>query len=429
MKFNQQVEEIINYFKKGETDQQQIGIEVEHFVIDQTTLETITYQEPHGIEYLLSQLSKTENWEPTWEGNHLIGLKSDSAIITLEPGGQLEISTIPCSNLVHLKQIYDLFLQDIIPILEQENYYLITLGYQLKSEMQEIPFNPKKRYQIMAQYLQEKGKYAHHMMKGTASLQIALDYKSETDFMKKFCVASFLAPVVASLFDNAPIFEGEVYQQQALRRLIWQNTDPSRTGVVADCLANDFNYQTYAEYILTKQPILLETNGEYISTGDKKAWQLFKNKQLGEEEIEHLLTMVFPDVRAKQFIEIRMIDSLPPRLMMAAIAFWKGLFYNQFSLDQAYQFSNQFAPEEVVKAQEKVIYQGLAAQIGDKDVLKVAHKMTKWAKQGLTEEEREYLIPLEKLLTTEQTPAEKLKCRLEQGSRWEAIKNCILNYY
>ncbi|GAB6138418.1 glutamate--cysteine ligase [Halanaerobaculum tunisiense] len=426
MEYIELLDQLEDYFRAGETKEEKIGIEIEHFIVAQDTLETITYQEENGIEDLLYNL-QDKGWQGEEEAGHLIKLYSNQADITLEPGGQLEIGIYPCGEINQLEEVYFNFLEDLIPILEEHNYYLVTLGYQPESKIADIAWNPKRRYKIMSKYFQEKGDYAHNMMKGTAAFQIALDYRSEADFVKKFKVASVLSPVLGILVDNAPIFEGEIYERQALRTLIWNNTDQTRTGIVNKSLVSDFNYRKYAEYILTREPILIKQGASYQATGDQTNREIFANQELNQQQLEHILTMVFPDVRAKQFIEVRMADSLPPKLSFALVAFWKGLFYDQTSLQQVTDLVDQFSLVDVLTAKEDIIQEGLEAQLGKQSILEVAQEVIKLAQAGLDKQEVDYLTPLLELVEEERTYAGKLKERLEHHSKEEVIKDVIIN--
>ncbi|GAB6098430.1 glutamate--cysteine ligase [Halanaerocella petrolearia] len=428
MEYIELLDQLEEYFRAGEKDgEERIGVEIEHFVVDQNTLQTITYQEEDGIEDLLAQL-QDKGWQGEKEDGHLVRLFSDQADITLEPGGQLEIGIYPCGKINCLEEVYQQFLQDVIPVLEEHNYYLLTLGYQVESKIDEIDWNPKKRYKIMSDYFEQKGQYAHNMMKGTAAFQIALDYQNEEDFVNKFRVASALSPIFSVLLDNSPIFEGEIYKDHALRTLIWNNTDQTRTGIVNKAFADEFDYRKYAEYILTREPILIKDGESYKATSTKTNREIFAKKDFNQDKLEHILTMVFPDVRAKQFIEIRMADSLPPELSFALVAFWKGLFYNQSNLEKVVELIVKFSLADILQAKEEIIEQGLKTKVGDYSILEIAKQIVNWSKEGLSENEIEYLKPLENLISNKKTPASNLKERLKSMSKKEAIRDSILNY-
>lgn len=430
MDYQQQLDEFETYFKSSEKKEgvEAVGLEVEHFVIDSNTLKTISYSNEDGIEKILTQLVAKQGWQGTKEGEHLIQANKEGAVITLEPGGQLEISIEPEEKITELEDRYYQFLKELLPILNQNDQLLVTAGYQIESKISEIEWNPKQRYKIMSEYLNKRGKYAHNMMKGTASIQVALDYINEEDFIKKFRIANTLAPVVAALFDNAAFFEGTEYKDYNIRTAIWSNCDSDRCGTIKEAFNEDFNYRKYAEYILNRPPILLKQDSGFISTGQKTCREIFKTKNLNKKKLEHVLTMFFPDVRAKNFIEIRMMDSLPPKLNFAAVAFWKGLLYDDDNLEKAYELITDITYEEVQQVREDVVKKGLAAKLGDYKVLELGKKLLQWAKKGLSEVEKEYLTSIEKLLRANKTPMEKTKEKLAKGlSKREAMDWLILN--
>ncbi|MBM7624890.1 glutamate--cysteine ligase [Sporohalobacter salinus] len=429
MDYQQQLDKFEDYFKSSEKREENkaVGVEIEHFVIDSSTLKTISYSDEDGIEKILASLVN-QGWEGKKEGKNLIQANKEGAVITLEPGGQLEISMEPEKRIKELEDRYYLFLKELLPILDYNDQLLVTAGYQIESKISEIEWNPKKRYRIMSEYLGKRGKYAHNMMKGTGSIQVALDYIDEEDFIKKFRIANTLSPVIAALFDNAALFEGEECEKYNIRTNIWSNCDSDRCGTVKEAFDENFGYRKYAEYILNRPPILLKQGSEFISTGQKTCREIFENENLDQEELEHVLTMFFPDVRAKNFIEIRMIDSLPPELNFSAIAFWKGLLYDVDNLDRAYELITDITYEEVQEAREDIVIRGLAAKLGNYNVLELGKRLLQWAKEGLSDIEKEYLTPIEKLLNDRKTPADKTKEKLAKGfSKREAIDWLILN--
>ncbi|SJZ37904.1 glutamate--cysteine ligase [Selenihalanaerobacter shriftii] len=429
MEYQKQLDKFESYFKSSEKElgTEGLGLEVEHFVVDKQTLETISYSDESGIEQILYQIVQ-RGWEGKKEGDALIQASRKDAVITLEPGGQLEISIAPQCKIAELENKYFDFLSDLIPILDENNQLLVAAGYQIENAIAEIDWNPKQRYKIMSNYLAEKGKYAHNMMKGSASIQIAADYINEEDFVKKFRIANALAPAIAALFDNAAYFEGAEYVEHNIRTDIWSNCDPDRAGTIKEAFDKDFGYRKYAEYILSRPPILLKTGDGFISTGDKTCREVFTTKELGQEELEHVLTMFFPDVRAKNFIEIRMMDSLSPELTFAAVAFWKGLLYDSENLEEVYKIVNQLTYEEVLAAREDVVKRGLEAEIGDYQVLELGKELVEISKTGLSAAEKEYLTPFEELLTEGKNPVAITREKLRDGySKREALDWLILN--
>ena len=426
MKREEQIEKLVSYFQAGEEEEGKIGIEVEHFVIHADSLAAVNYDDDFGISDILHEFQK-EGIEKHEEGEHLLSLTAAEFDITLEPGGQLEVGIKPQTNVAKLKEIYFDFIARLVPILRKRDYLLVTLGYQPQSQIKEISWLPKYRYKVMANYLGKQGKYAHNMMKGTAAFQVALDYESEIDFVNKFRVATVLTPVLSILCDNAPFFEGEIFSEEALRTIIWNNTDNSRAGIIPDVFSSDFGYRSYANYILGQELILLKTDGEYSATDQRTVEEIFKEEELGQEEIEHILTMVFPDVRAKNFIEIRMTDSVPPKCFLALAAFWKSIFYNQENLAKALEFSEDFTMTDILQAKEDIVELGLKAQFGDYTILEVAKKFLTWARDGLKDEEKNYLRPLEEIVEKEVTLAQQIKNKAKEKGKEKVLREYSLN--
>lgn len=403
--------QLMSILENGEKSSEDVklGIEIEHLVVQQKDFASVTYYETLGIETILKKLEK-KGYQGKYEGDYLVGLSKESMDITLEPGGQLEFSTRPCIHLPHIEEVYEKFLADVLPIIEEHQQYLLCVGYHPQTKIKDIPFNPKKRYEYMSQYLQKTGKYALNMMKGTASVQVAIDYVSEMDFIKKFRVASFLIPLFYMITENAPIFEGEVYEKFSVRSLIWENTDPDRSGIIKGSLDKKFNYQDYAEYLLHSKPICILENGELKPTGDQSLWKAYKEREdLSKEEMEHLYTMVFPDVRGKNYIEIRMADSIPADLSMAYLAMVKGLFYDRDNLEELYNISLEYGDREIEALKEDLIDRGFQAPFRGEDLGAFGEKVILMAEEALENEERSMIEPLKELVFNRETYGQRIK--------------------
>ena len=427
MDYNKQVKEIVKYFKDNEKDKKdfKIGIECEHFVIDKDSLETISYYGEGGVEETLKEL-ELNGWKGSYEGQYLLGLNNDNKVITLEPGSQLEFSVKPHKDIRDIEIEYLNFLKEIIPILERKNQALITIGYHPKTKIDNIRILPKKRYSYMFEYFKDKGTHAHNMMKGTASLQLAFDYSSEKDYIKKFKIANALSPVIYAMFDNAFYFEGRKWGKYNLRSYIWENCDKDRSGIVDGTFDRDFGYERYAEYILNVPPILIDNSRDVYFTGDKTYKELFNPENYSMEELEHVLTMVFPDVRTKKYVEIRMMDAVPYPLNLAAIALWKGILYDENNLNMVYNYIKDINMGDTNKSKDDIAKKGLDGKLGDATV----HEIGKWlvdiSKTGLNNNEIKYILPLEKMIKDKINPYKIIEKKDYLGKK-EAIEGCILN--
>lgn len=428
MDYNKQVETIVDYFRQNEKviDEFKIGVEFEHFVVDKETLRTISYYGKAGVAETLRNL-EDKGYKGIYEGEYILGLEKENKAITLEPGSQLELSIKASINIEELEREYLEFLGDIIPILEEKNQGLITTGYHPVTKIDEIKLLPKQRYDYMFNYFKTRGTHAHNMMKGTSALQISFDYKSQEDYIKKFRVTNALSPALYAMFENAYYFEGEPSKKHNIRSYIWTNCDTDRSGVVDGALDKNFGYRDYAEYILNRPPIFINKDGEEIFTGKQNVRDVFDPDNYKTEELEHMLTMFFPDVRTKKYVEVRMMDAVPYPLNFAAIALLKGLLYDEDNLEELYVYAKDIHTEDIDKVKEEMMDQGLRAKLKDKSLLEINKYLIKLAKKGLTLEEIKYLEPLEEIIKEGKSPYEITKERAAKSTKKEALSWCLLN--
>ena len=409
------------------TGQFKTGVEIEHFVVDKSTWNSVDFYQENGVETILKILQPF-GYKAKYENDYLVGLDREDAIITTEPGGQLEISIKPCFSIREIELIYEKFLQEIMPILEEHGQYLLALGYHPKSRINDIPLIPKKKYQIMEAYLSPKGQYARNMMKGTAALQVSIDYRDESDFAKKMRIANFIAPLLAIASDNLPIFEGASYPEHSLRSQIWQHTDPSRCGTIPGVLDKSFGYLAYAGYILNTEPILRVKDHQYIATGNSKCSAVLEQDDFSDEELLHYFGMVFPTSRAKHYIEIRTGDSLPYPLNFSYIALIKGLFYNEAALDELCRLADTMDEKQLENNMAAMMTDGFKAKFAATTIGGFLPGLFDLARAGLPAEEKHYLQPLEKLLLAQKNAAllgkEKL---LHEGLN--GLKQWTLNHW
>jgi len=425
--YEKQIEEFVTYFKSNEKkkDNLKVGIELEHFVINKDTLETVSYYGRDGVGETLKELEQ-KGWNGTYEGNNILGIKKVNNVISLEPGSQIELSIAPQSDIEDLEREYFGFLSDIIPVLEEKNQELITAGYHPVSKIGDIRLIPKKRYDYMYEYFKTKGTHAHNMMKGTASLQVSVDYESEEDYIKKFKVVNALSPVFYALYDNGYYFEGDIWRKHSLRAYIWSNCDDDRCGIAKGTFDENFGYKKYAEYILNIPPIFIFDGEKTYPTGEKLVKEVFDPDRYSIEELEHILTMVFPDARTKKYIEIRMMDAVPYPLNFSAVALIKGLLYDKDNLQRLYEFLKDIREEDIVKAKKDLFEKGLYAEYKGKTLLEIGNYLVKLANESLNEREKGYLLPLEELLRENKNPYEITKTKAALG-RKGSLKWCLLN--
>lgn len=423
MDHEEKVRLLVEYFESSEVRPggRKLGLELEHMVVEEDSLATTSYYEEGGIEDLLLDLSKYD-WEPVYEGEYLLGLKADRANLTLEPGGQVELSISPRESLADLGRIYLDFLEKATAILDRRGKRLLALGYQPETSIEEIKLLPKKRYDHMYDYFGDKGEYAHNMMKGTGAIHVNVDYTNELDYVKKNAVANYLAPVVYAALDNSPFFEGRIHDRGSLRAMIWDNCDPDRCGYPDGVFSERFGYRDYAEYLLEVPVMVYWKNGELSYEREKRVKDVI-DRELTKGELEYLLSTVFPDVRTKGHLEIRMGDSLPLPYSMAYAAFWKGLLYDGENLDFLYRRCSELSSAEYQEAREKVYRENEISDGGFGEFFSFYRELIKSAENGLQSEEKKYLEPLKEFAEEGITPKSRTLNRLDEGKE-EALSWC-----
>lgn len=426
MEYEKKVDCIVEVLRKGEKEDRnfKVGVEFEHIVVKKNNFESVSYFGREGIEEILRELLH-KRYEGEYEQDYLIGLKKEDNYVSIEPGAQLEFSARPCKDIKEIEQLYLSFVNDVVPILESKGAMMLGIGFLPKTSIQQIKFIPKKRYEYMSNYFKTKGKYAHYMMKGTASLQVSIDYFDEKDFVKKFKVANLLSPLFSIITDNAPIFEGELYRKNSVRTMIWNDMDDSRCGNVLGVMSKVYGYREYAEYILNVEPILIVKDGRIKNTENETVASIMDTCVFNQNEIEHLMSMVFPDVRAKQYIEIRTGDSLPYPLNLSYVALIKGLFYNEKSLDYLLLLAQEIGEGDLLRWKENILEKGFDANIlgcTTKELISVIFDLSK---KGLSHEEKEYLKPLETLMLKQKT-ATMISKELIETKGLEALRWCAL---
>lgn len=333
-----------------------LGVEFEHFLIDKESMRSYGYDEENGQKDILEALAKDLDWQVMLkEGQALLGLKKNGHTITLEPGGQIEVSLGAFTSLEEIENAYLEVLNDIkSKMLPSQR--LVSLGYHPKSKIDDLPLLPKERYHFMYTYFNDRGNYCHNMMKGTASTQVSIDYKDEADYRKKNRVAQFLAPILASLFDSTPIFEGDIYKGNNCRVDIWNHTDINRSKYIKGSFDPEFGFRNYANYLLNLPPVILKSDGAYYFTKGEPLYSLLSQFPLKfKDDFEHIQSMVFPDVRLKGFLEIRMADAMPYPYNLSVPMIIKTIFYNANLLEKYDILAREAGEAWIEKANQAVL--------------------------------------------------------------------------
>ncbi len=380
--------------------EERTGVEIEHFVTRAGNRKTVTYFEPDGVGNLLETLGRdnSNGWEVRYESRYPLSLSRTAArgeqTITLEPGAQLEYSTSPCRSISEIEAEYGAFLDEVTPVLAAREQTLETWGYQPVDTARKIPFIPKKKYHYMAKYFLDKGKLAHNMMKGTAATQVAIDYFDEDDFAAKLRLATALSPVFAVLFSNCPLFEGKPYPGWAVRLTVWDNCDSHRCGLLPGVFDSGFGFERFASWFSGLKPIVFYEDGKYRYTGEQDLRSLFSRYGHTEKSIGEALRMVFTDVRAKQFLELRMTDALPPKRMLQFAALVHELFYNRDLFGETAEYFRRFNESDLLTARSEAPVRGPEAPMGDETIGSVTEELLRKTERYCSAENMPYLQPL-----------------------------------
>jgi glutamate--cysteine ligase len=398
-----------------------VGTEYEKVGIERRSAKAIPYSGPRGVEFILKELVEQHGWEPVEEDGHIIALVRDKAQVTLEPGGQIELSGEPCEDIHCTHAEFTRHIRELLQVTEKLDVVFLGLGIQPVSRLEEIEWVPKKRYRIMAPYMQKVGTMGHRMMKQTATVQANIDYGNENDAMAKFRTSMGLVPLLSAMFANSPISEGTLNGFRSFREHIWTRTDKDRSGMLRFAFAPDVNFSHYVDYALDVPMYLIIRDGHYIDFTGIPFRRYLTHGHQGHhatmEDWELHLTTLFPEVRIKRYMEIRCVDSQPPELMPALPALIKGVLYESDCLQAAWDLVKRWSWDERMELYHDAYRYALKARIRRFTLLDLARELLEIAWEGLKrqrvlngsgEDETIYLKPVRGLLSQGKCPADIL---------------------
>lgn len=387
---------LILHFEKGtkRDDLQLLGVEIEHFILDCEN-RAVPYGGKKGVREILSQLMELYPDAQILPDDDFFGFQTKMFAITIEPAAQLEISIAPLQKLRRIEKVYRAFSRNLDTVLSRFDYKAVRVGCQPESKVSELEIIPKRRYALMNERFGSFGTGGMEMMRGTASLQVSIDYTSETDFRKKLQAAYFFGPIFKLFCDNTPSFQGKPVTTHLKRTDIWRRSDPVRCGILPDVFSDGYGFSDYADYLGNLPPIFIKEAQRLIPTGTLSAAQIYAGRTLSEEDIAHIISMAFPDVRLKQFLELRFADAVPLPFAMAYCALIKGLLYSESGLSFAQRQIREkaLAPSSIMQAEDSIMENGWNGVAYGIPVRILAQEMLKEAKRNLPTDEQEYLSP------------------------------------
>ncbi len=429
-------DELVTYLEAGckPREDWRIGTEHEKFGFHTVDLSPVGYEGPSGIAALLQEMSARFGWEAVYEGDNIIALKDPSfeagGSITLEPGGQFELSGAPLRTIHETCSEVNTHLAQVREAGDALGIGMLGLGFSPKWTTAETPRMPKGRYKIMAAYMPKVGTLGLDMMFRSCTVQVNLDFSDETDMVKKLRVSLALQPIATALFANSPFKEGKPNGFLSYRSEIWRDTDNARSGMLPFAFESGMGFERYVDYALDVPMYFVYRHGRYLDvTGESfRAFLEGKLPQLPGERAtlsdwsQHLTTL-FPEVRLKHFLEMRGADGGPWRRLCALPALWTGLLYNSASLDAAWALVKDWTVEEQQSLRDSVPRDGLKAPFRGGQLLPVARDVLRIAQDGLQkrnisnssgEDETIFLESLEEVIGSRSTPAELLLRKYEQ---------------
>ncbi len=406
-----------------------IGTEHEKFGYCRDTLNPLPYDGPRSIKAVLEGLRDRFGWTPVMEGDHIIGLEKDGANVSLEPGGQLELSGAPLETIHQTCDEVNLHLREVRSVAEEIGVEFIGLGAAPIWTHAQMPVMPKGRYALMTDYMDRVGTMGKTMMYRTCTVQVNLDFGSEADMVQKLRVALALQPVATALFANSPFLEGKPNGHKSWRARVWRDLDPARTGMLPFVFEDGFGFEQWVDYALDVPMYFVYRDGRYINA----LGQSFRDFLAGRlpalpGEIPTLsdwadhLTTIFPEARVKKFIEMRGADGGPWRRLCALPAFWVGLTYDQSALDAAWDLAKGLDAKTRDGLRVAASVDGLAGSAGGVKLMDLARECVAIAEAGLRAracpgaggllpDETHFLNALKESLATGQTPADELLAR------------------
>ena len=426
------------------TDQWRIGTEHEKFAYTRDGYAGLPYEGAQGIRAFLSGMMRY-GWEAVHEGDTLIALNQpDKGTISLEPGGQIELSGAPLENVHQTCAEVNEHLEQVKAVGNELGVGMLGLGFTPSWRREDISWMPKGRYKIMRAYMPTVGTMGVDMMIRTCTVQVNLDYGSESDMVKKFRVALALQPIATALWANSPFTEGKPNGFLSYRANIWHHTDPARTGMLPFAFEDGMGYERYVDYALDVPMYFIYRDG-YIDA----AGQSFRDFMQGKlpalpgeiptvaDWIDHMST-AFPEARLKSYMELRGADSGPWNRLCALPAFWVGLLYDGTSLDAAWDLVKTWTAEERQALYEAVPKYALKAQIRGRSVQDVARQVLELSAAGLRrrnrlsgsgKDETGFLEPLQEIAASGITPAEHMLTAFATIWNGDVTKVYIENSY
>lgn len=403
--------QLLDEFLLGCKTTQKIGMEYERIPVSKYTGQNIPYEGEFGIGEFLKDFAKKDKWDFIKDGDFVIGLKKGHETITLEPGCQIELSLEPQKHIKDLKNRVDEIDFLMRSLLNEYEIKLLNKGVSPKTTYKNIKLIPKKRYHLMANYLW--GILSDVMMRETAGIQVGIDFRSEEDAMKKFRLANLMMPFVTAMFANSKIRGGVDTGYKSFRALAWLNTDNERCGFATD-FRKDMRFKDYIETLLNTPMIFINRDNKCLSLNGRLTFKQYMEK--GFEGFYPTLddwklhsNLYFPEIRLRNFIEIRNHDCVGGGLEFSIPALYKGIMYSKSAMAEIEEILEKYSINDIKELRYKVARSAVNATVNGKSILPVCKELAEIAYYTLKtegENEEKFLEPLIEMLKKGQCPAD-----------------------
>ena len=403
-----------------------IGTEHEKFAFTHEGHRPVPYDGPRGIRALLEGMQPLLGWQPIMEGPHIIGLfdAAGGGAITLEPGGQFELSGAQVDTVHQTASELTAHLDHVREVAKPLQLGFLGIGMTPDWTRADMPVMPKGRYKIMTAYMPKVGTLGLDMMYRTCTVQTNLDFSSEADMVKKLRVSLALQPIATALFANSPFTDGKPNGFLSFRSEIWRNTDNDRAGMLPWAFEPGMGFERWVDYALDVPMYFVKHDDEYVDVAGQSFRDLLVGKLRGMpgaratiSDWANHLSSIFPEVRLKRYLEMRGADAGPLPNLLALPAFWVGILYDDAVLDTAWDLVKDWSAAERQQLRDEVPRLGLAAQIRGRGVAELAADILKLSRAGLARRNRldaagrdegRYLEVLDERLARRKTPADDL---------------------
>jgi glutamate--cysteine ligase len=389
-------DQLLAYFASGEKPRSEfkIGTEHEKFGFLRESRAPLPYEGERGIEAILRRISEDPEdtaahgaWTRVEEDGRIIGLTRSGASVSLEPGGQLELSGAPLVTLHETCEETGNHLELLKRACEGLEVGFIGIGFHPAAAYADFPSVPKARYSIMREYMPTRGSLGLDMMKRTCTVQANFDFESERDMVATMQTALAVSPLIVALFANSPFRDGKLTGRVSERAFVWTDTDPDRSGYPASFLTDDFGYETYLEYVLDVPMYFVRRDGKYLNYAGA-SFRTFMSEGLDGHvatmrDFEDHLTAVFPEVRLKRYLEVRSADCGPWSRICALPALWKGILYDQDARTKAWELMDGPSSEELQQLHTACAIDGYRATYRGRSVQEICQELLHISRGGL----------------------------------------------